>query len=49
MTASNSETVTIMSATKPMQDGSGYHQPMRILHRGEHRLFPPSDNLDAPF
>ena len=22
------------------QDGSGYHQPMRILHRGEHRLFP---------
>jgi len=22
------------------QDGSGYHQPMRILHRGEHGLFP---------
>src|SRR5665647_280569 len=22
------------------QGGSGYHQPMRILHRGEHGLFP---------
>jgi hypothetical protein len=31
------------------QDGSSYHQPMRILHCGEHRLFPPSDNLDTLF
>jgi hypothetical protein len=31
------------------QCGSGYHQPVRILHRGEHRLFPPSDNLDSLF
>ncbi len=29
------------------QEGSSNHHPMRILHRGQHRLFTPSDNFDA--
>ena len=31
------------------KDGSGHHDPVRIFHCREHRLFPPSDNLDALF
>jgi hypothetical protein len=34
---------------KHHQDSAGYYKPMRVLHRREHRLFPPSDNLDALF
>jgi hypothetical protein len=38
-----------MLAAKHHEGGSGHHHPVQILHRGEHRLFLPSDNLDALF